>query len=181
MLKLLILLSLSSCVVAKQHNSTINPLAVEQTKQFAPLLGEWTITDSSLDKEGNWQAGAGADWNWYTILDGHAIQDDWIQPSLSKDIDNSKRQFGTNIRIYNPKKNQWEMAWASNGGKKIDTFTAVGSEGKIIMTGFYSGANTRITFYNMQANSFDWKMEFQSNTDASLWKEVYRIHGERRK
>lgn len=179
MLKILIALIISQGAFANEYS--INPLATEQTKQFATLLGKWEITDSSIDKQGKWQLGVGADWNWYTILDGHAIQDEWIQPSLSKDIDNNKRQYGTNIRIYNPQKNQWEMAWASNGGKKIDTFTAKGKDGTIIMTGIYSGENTRITFYNMKADTFDWKMEYQSKTDKNLWKEVYRIHGKRKK
>ena len=49
------------------------------------------------------------------------------------------------------------------------------------MRGFYAGNESRITFFNIQENSFDWKMEFQSKEDKSIWKEVYRIHGKRKK
>jgi len=158
----------------------INPLAATETNQFATLLGAWDIKDYSLDKNGKWQQGVGADWNWYTILDGHAIQDDWIQPPVSVKVDNGKRQYGTNIRIYNPKKQQWEMAWASNGGKKIDTFVATKQGDNIVMTGLFNGFNSRITFFNMKINSFDWKLEYQSKIDATIWNEVYRIKGSRK-
>lgn len=42
------------------------------------LLGHWAITDSTLDKQGQWQKGLGASWHFYPILNGHAVQDDWI-------------------------------------------------------------------------------------------------------
>lgn len=85
----LVLIVLAFSVHAEKSYQ-ISANAPEQTKHYAPLLGEWTITDSSLDKEGNWQQGRGADWNWYTILDGHAIQDDWISPSLSVEVEEGK-------------------------------------------------------------------------------------------
>jgi hypothetical protein len=170
----------SAIGTAENIKSEINPLAPKETQQFASLMGNWRITDSSLNKDGKWIAGSGADWNWYTILNGHAIQDDWIQPPLSKKVPVGKRQFGTNIRIYNPKEKRWEMAWASNAGKKIDTFKAKASEGRVVMRGLYAGNETRITFFNMKPKTFDWKMEVQSKTDKTKWKEVYRIHGEKK-
>ncbi|BDX08685.1 hypothetical protein [Planctobacterium marinum] len=91
----------------------INPNAPKETQQFEPLLGQWAITDFNLTADGRWQKGQGADWHWYTIFDGHAIQDDWIAPALNQDIPDSERQFGTNIRIFNPKENHWELAWMS--------------------------------------------------------------------
>lgn len=178
----LLILSMIVSQISHAKSLKINPLASEQTKQFASMLGEWKITDYALDKQGKWQKSTGADWNWYTILNGHAIQDDWIQPSLSTKLeDESKRGYGTNIRIYNPKTNLWEMAWASSNGKKVDNFSAKFEDNKIIMTGFYAGGNTRVTFYDMKPDSFEWKMEMQSKDDKKLWKEVYRIHGDRKK
>jgi hypothetical protein len=177
---LILILILPTLSFAINDKHTINPLAPPETKQYAPLLGNWKITDFSLDREGKWQAGSGADWNWYTILNGHAIQDDWIQPSLDQEIEAGKRQYGTNIRIYNSKNNKWNQIWTSIGNRKFDQFTANEKSGAIVMRGFYAGNESRITFFNMQANSFDWKMEFQSKEDKSIWKEVYRIQGKRK-
>lgn len=177
---LILLFFFPTLSLAIKDTYTINPLASVETKQYAPLLGNWEITDSSLDKEGKWQTGSGADWNWYTILNGQAIQDDWIQPSLDKKIEAGKRQYGTNIRIYNPEKGKWDQIWTSSGSKKFDQFTAIKKDGTIVMRGFYAGNESRITFFNIKTNSFDWKMEFQSKVDKSKWKEVYRIHGKRK-
>jgi len=174
---LIILLTLPTINFAK---SKINPLAPVETKQYAPLIGEWKITDSSLGKDGKWHAGQGADWNWYTILNGHAIQDDWISPPLSKETEKGKRQYGTNIRTFNPETSQWEQIWTSSNGKKIDSFSAKEKDGAIVMRGFYTGNESRITFFNLKTDTFDWKMEIQSKEDKSIWKEVYRIHGKRK-
>ncbi len=178
--KIVTLIALSLTFLA-HANLKINKNAPAETKQYAPLLGQWSITDSSIDKDGNWIQGPGADWNWYTILDGNAIQDDWIQPPLDIEVEQGKRQYGTNIRIYNPKEKHWEQIWTSISGRKIDRFTAVGKDGTIVMRGFYANNEARITFYNLKENTFDWKMEFQSKTDENIWTEVYRIHGIRKK
>lgn len=147
--------------------------------EMKKLLGHWQIKDSTLNPQGEWQVGQGASWHFYTILNGHAIQDDWIAPPLSQAEPAGGRQYGTNIRIYNPKENRWEMAWASVKGQKVDTFIAVEHEGKIIMTGDFNGQPSRITFYDIKANSFAWKLEFQQADDTSSWTEVYRITGTR--
>ncbi|BDX08686.1 hypothetical protein [Planctobacterium marinum] len=40
------------------------------------------------------------------------------------------------------------------------------------MRGTFSGNESKITFYDIQANRFHWKLEIKTDTD---WKEVYRI------
>lgn len=87
------------------------------------------------------------------------------------------RQFGTNIRIFNPAEQRWEMAWASSKGQKVDTFTATENDGQIIMTGQFNGNTSRITFFDFKADSFDWKLEYQPADKT--WLEVYRIKGVR--
>jgi len=141
------------------------------------LLGEWEITDSSLNQQGQWQAGNGASWHFYPILNGQAVQDDWIAPALDQPEPEAGRQYGTNIRIFNPKETRWEMAWASVKGQKVDTFTAIETDDAIIMSGLFNGNTSRITFFDIQANSFAWKLELQQ--PDKTWLEVYRIKGKR--
>lgn len=150
----------------------INPAAPQQTQQFAPLLGSWEITDYQLQGDGNWAEGKGADWHWYAILDGYAIQDDWIAPPQAIEVADIERQYGTNVRIFNPDKARWEMAWMSKKGQQMDTFTAVADNGQLVMEGEFSGNNARITFYDITASTFQWKMEFLQD---QKWREVYRI------
>ena len=172
---ILAVLVFSQLILADETDSTDTKTITMENTLFNHLIGNWSIEDWSLSKEGQWQSGQGADWNWYKILDGNAIQDDWIAPSLSDKVQKGKRQFGTNIRIFNPKKSQWEMAWMASTGQKLDTFTAVEDSEKIVMSGFYNGANSKITFFNITVKSFDWKLELQQKDES--WIEVYRIKG----
>jgi len=148
-----------------------------QTEQFARLLGHWKIQDYRLDEDNQWQEGPGAQWHFYWILDGNAIQDDWISPALDQPAPETGRQYGTNIRIFNPKLKHWEMAWVSNTGAKVDIFTAKSRSGNLIMKGNYNGIATRITFYDMDLK-FSWKMERKSHIDQQ-WHEIYRIKAKR--
>lgn len=167
------------CFISISSNAEEEQLSKQLSNSLMKnLLGEWVISDSSLDKQGQWQAGKGASWHFYTILNGQAIQDDWIAPALDQPEPETGRQFGTNIRIYNPKENRWEMAWASVKGQKVDTFTAIEHDGAIIMSGQFNGQTSRITFYDIKTNNFAWKLELQQPNE--LWLEVYRINGTRK-
>ncbi len=146
----------------------------KRTLHFGRLVGQWEIKDQSLSKAGKWQAGPGANWNFYWILGGSAIQDDWISPGYNTPAPKQGRQFGTNIRIFNPNTSKWEMAWTSNTGKKVDTFEAVSTEESMVMQGIYNNQPTRITFYNITNQRFSWKMEKQ-NSDTKAWQAVYKI------
>ncbi|MEZ5473284.1 MAG: hypothetical protein R3E90_16060 [Marinicella sp.] len=148
-----------------------------QSSVMSELIGNWKVEDSSVNAQGEWQTGQGASWHFYPILNGHAIQDDWISPPLTQAEPANGRQYGTNIRIFNPKENRWEMAWASVKGQKVDTFVATEQDRKIIMTGLFNGQNSRITFYDIKKDSFNWKLEFQQSDQS--WHEVYRIKGKR--
>lgn len=172
-----LLVTFSSYIAA---NQTINPNAPNETQQFAQLLGKWQVKDFQLQKDGSWKPGKGADWNWYTILDGHAIQDDWISPSMGTKVENSQRQFGTNIRIYNPKLERWELAWASKFGQQVDTFTAKKVGNDLQMLGLFSGTDSKITFFEITPTSFRWKLETRKS-ETDKWLEVYRIEGVRKR
>ncbi len=153
-------------------SQSLSPTSSIETSQFGRLVGNWKIHDFSLNQKGEWQPGNGADWNFYWILGGAAIQDDWISPPMGQQSLSNTRQFGTNIRIFNPKLNRWEMAWAANTGNKIDFFSAKEINNQLVMQGELNGAESRITFYDITQRQFLWKLEQQN---AGIWKEIYRI------
>jgi hypothetical protein len=93
-----------------------------------------------------WQPAGGAQWKFYWILGGTAIQDDWISPAPDKPAPKVVRQYGSNIRIFNAKLKRWEMAWAANNGGEIDTFNAVAEGKSVVMSGF-STARTRVLHF----------------------------------
>jgi len=158
---------------------TLNPNAPPETAQFGQLVGQWTIRDENRQPDGSWVEGAGAEWNWYYVLDGYAVQDDWIAPIPNAPDGGPSMQYGTNLRIYNPQAQQWEMAWTSSTGPSIATFTATQEGDSLVMLGiFAAGRPNRITFFDITENTFEWKLEIQQQNES--WQEMYRIHGTRK-
>lgn len=156
-----------------------HPDAPAQLDAMAPLIGEWAITTETRQQDGSWQESGWAQWNFYFILEGHAIQDDWLagDPPIG---DPPMLQRGTNIRIYDPAEDRWEMAWIANSARSLSTYMATNEpDGSVVMTSHWGVPNMRrITFFDMQEDSFEWKLEL-SNDEGETWLEVFRIHGSR--
>lgn len=66
-----------------------------------------------MQEDGNWTSSI-ATWTFEYILDGHGVQDYWVNPADIKTDPDSKDYLGTNIRIYNPKEQKWQCAWVEN-------------------------------------------------------------------
>lgn len=180
-ISLLVLLSFNSSANPNSTDTEINvqqmsKMAPSQTMHYGRLVGNWEIKDQSLGKDGKWVDGPGANWNFYWILGGNAIQDDWISPGYKTPAPEKGRQFGTNIRIFNPKSNQWDMAWIANTGKKVDTFKATSNEQSMVAGGVYNNQPTRISFFDITDKRFSWKMEKQ-DPKTKEWQAIYKIEG----
>lgn len=133
-IRLVVTWMLLVCLISGTSHADLGLLSNQLEKSLMKgLIGNWDISDSSLTSDGSWQEGLGATWHFYPILNGHAIQDDWISPPENKPEPPTGRQYGTNIRIFNPEKNHWEMAWMSVKGQKLDQFSAIEEGGKVIM------------------------------------------------
>jgi hypothetical protein len=145
------------------------------------LLGEWDAFQIKKNSTGQWSGDTTyAQWHWYTILDGDAIQDDWIGFSKNQESKQQPYIAGRNIRIYNSDEKQWYMTWIGRGSKKLAHFKAVNENNMVIMSGKnISGRHVHNTFFNITANSFDWKQEWTFD-EGKNWIEVSRIHCKRR-
>lgn len=158
-------------------SQTLNNNAPAETESLGRLIGKWDAKIERLDNDGNWNPGTNKiEWHWYFILNGHAIQDDWITEKLTGDGSDSTLVYGTNIRIYNKDENKWYMAWLHGDGRKLATFTAVNENDKVIMEGTNaSGREVRITFFDIKENSFEWQQEWTFD-DGKNWTVVAKIH-----
>lgn len=144
----------------------VNPKAPKEIEEFGQFVGSWDCTISNLTKDGSWKEDK-ATWVWKYILNGMAIQDYWTNADL----------MGTNIRIFDPKKNKWINTWTENGN--------------LIMSGLWDANKTEngnielhdgtgewlIIFFNIRDNSFDWKWDFLQE-DGSM-KTMSKIYGTR--
>lgn len=156
--------------------------APAELSHWAKLIGEWSTAEEGLAPDGSeWQSSNGADWNFYWSFDGWGIRDDYTSPPMSEAVDDeSKRQRGTNLRIFNTTTEQWVMTWLTPLSTQPQNFTATSTDEQIVMlsdTANPQGFFGRITFFDMKDTSFEWKLEWSK--DKEQWMEVYRIHGSR--
>lgn len=179
-MKKLTALMLAMAWVGQATAAGIADGAPPELAHWETMIGEWSTTEEGLKPDGSaWEPSKGADWNFYWSFDGWGIRDDYTSPPMSEAVeDESKRQRGTNLRIYNPEKKQWVMTWLTIASQEPATFTAISTDDEIVMLSTVAnpqGFWGRITFFDMTEDSFEWKLEWSK--DKESWFEVYRIHG----
>ena len=176
----LLLVTLISCNSQNEKsgvykNQKLNPDAPQETELLGQLEGTWDAEQTVLNRDGTWGDPKLSKWKWYYILDGHAIQDDWI----TIDSLNNEQVVGTNIRIFNSEENKWYMAWIDKTNRRLASFTAVNDIGSIIMDGTNAnGRRIKNTFFNITENEFDWKQEWTFD-EGKTWVVVTKIHNTR--
>jgi hypothetical protein len=165
------------------YPGTIAEGAPAELMHWGKLVGQWSTVEERFKTDGSgWEASKSADWDFFWAFNGWGIQDNYTSPPLSVAVpDESARQRGINLRIYDPEEKRWVLTWLTVKSSKPATFTAISSDEKIVMLaddpnpqGFYG----RVTFFDITATTFEWKLEWSK--DQQQWQEVYRIHGSRK-
>lgn len=157
--------------------------APPELRHWERLIGEWSTAEEGLQPDGaTWAPSNGADWHFYWGFDGWGIRDEYTSPPLSEAVeDESTRQRGTNLRIFNPDTGKWVMTWLTIASTEPVSFTATSSDEEIVMLSDIAnpqGYFGRITFFDIEPDSFEWKLEWSK--DKTSWFEVYKIHGTRK-
>ena len=153
--------------------------APSELMHWGKLAGQWTCTEEALGPDGKtWQSAGTSDWDFLWAFDGWGIQDNYFSPSRAEALeDESKRQRGINLRIYNPAEKKWILTWLTTQSTTPTFITAISDNEKILMsstTPSAQGYHNQVTFFDMSPSKFEWKMEVSK--DKEEWTEVYRIH-----
>lgn len=147
--------------------------------QFGRLVGDWDIRQWRMDSTGTFPAEPlPARWIFRYALDGHAVQDFWIEPPPGQPvIPGEHRQYGTNLRAYDAENDRWNIVWTSSDDPGLSTYTAERKGEELIMVGDYERQRpSRIVYSDITENSFRWRLEFQT---ADGWLTVSRIEATR--
>lgn len=149
-----------------------------ELQQFGRLVGAWECTGFTRQKDGEWQPNPWKNtWTWYWALDGRAIQDVWEAPPESP----SGASIGTNLRVYDVNTGTWHMAWTTTLTNQFDLFTATQQGEDMVMEGRIPGRGprpehfARITFHDMQPQSYLWRYEASLSGQPDTWKEQARL------
>lgn len=146
----------------------LNPEAPPETAQFAFLVGEWECKTKFMKPDGSGYQQGRATWTGYFILDGWAIQDDWV--GYGPD---GKEGHGTNLRSFNPRTGKWDNRWLPAGSLQWAYFEAEQRGDTLVMTG---GEGTdprgeyvdRNVFYDVSPHGFRWRKD-RSYDGGETW------------
>lgn len=168
--------ALSSVLMNETEGCMSGPVA-----QFGRYIGDWDIADQGLQKDGvTWKPGNGARWNFTCVAGGAAVQDFW----MPNDAEGNKLPGGgTNLRIYEPKTESWEIAWATTGAPGFTHINAKQNDAGDIVMHFVSPEQNpprRIIFYTPTDEGWDWSMDM-SFDGGENWTTVYKIKATPRK
>ena len=149
----------------------LNPDAPTETEQFQFMIGKFKCQDSLLIN-GNWKQST-ATWESSYILNGFGIRDTYRNDSYA----------GTSIRFFNTSKKKWDVYFFGMPGEHTGLWEGEKVDGKMIMRQKRSGLNgesleSRLTFYNIDENSFDWKGELW-DLDQWIATENWKIKAKR--
>lgn len=173
--------------IANAQNFTAGEMAEgapAELMHWGQLVGQWSTTEEALKQDGSgWEPSKGADWDFFWAFSGWGIQDNYTSPPASEPLaDESNRQRGINLRIYNPSEKKWVLTWLTTGSKTPLSMTATSTNERIVMLSDdkdQRGNYKRFTFFDISKNKFEWTLEWSQ--DQETWREVYRIHATKKK
>lgn len=144
-------------------------------EQFGRYLGDWNIEDQGLQQDGKtWAPGNGARWNFTCVGNGIAVQDFWMPNGAAG---GPPPGVGTNLRIYDPNTQQWEITWTATRSPGFSHIRAKEDEGGNIVMHYVSPEQNpprRITFFPPTDKGWDWVMEVSLDS-GETWTAVYKI------
>jgi hypothetical protein len=154
----------------------LSPDAPPETAQFAFLIGAWNCKTRGMGPDGAIQDGPDASWTGYYILDGWAIQDDWVSPGPD-----GKLFRGTNVRSFNQKTGKWDNRWLPTGSLQWKYFDAEQVGEAMVMTGEDTDGMDRSfldrnTFHEIETDSWKWRKDRSFDGGESWIEGVAFIH-----
>ena len=126
-----------------------HPEHAEALMLFGRFVGEWDFDWVAYDRDGEQSSAERGEWIFDWVLEGRAVQDVWIVPA---------REYGTTIRVYDPRLDVWLVTWHGpvNGARR--TFVARRSGDEIVQEGRTErGHPMRWIFSEIAEDSFSWR------------------------
>ena len=164
-----------------------HPRAPENLEAFGQLAGIWQAEQEMLGQDGQWHPGAPALWVWRYDLDGYVVRDLWLH-TAEQLPDYLAKMNGpymlTSLRTYDSATEQWQVAWAANGGDAspgadFGTFQAVAQDNQVVMQADSEMGKQRVIFSEISRDHFAWRSEYSA--DGENWIAIMRVKARRRR
>jgi hypothetical protein len=136
-----------------------------QMMLYGRFVGSWTGTMSYLADEVRRERSVDVHFGW--VLEGRAVQDVWIAPSRTGD-DAPVVMYGTTIRIYDPRRDLWEITWLNPVSGAINRMTGREVGPDIVQEYRDGGVRSQWMFTEITPASFRW-ISRNSSDEGSTW------------
>ena len=149
-----------------------HPQHQEKLKPYEIFVGAWEFDWVGHKDDGSTWTVPG-EWHFSWILEGRAIQDNWICPG-SKLRGTGKYpdgEYGTTIRFYDFKEDCIKIVWIGPILSQLNIFKAHQIDDQIIQSEIMigdQGKNSRWVFKNISENSFKWEA-YNSSDNQKTW------------
>ena len=142
---------------------------------FGALIGAWDIIWMDHVDAAEIRKVKG-EWIFSRVLDGTAVQDTFIVPSRAeaKLHPQPDAEYGTTIRIYNPKTECWDIFYGCMG----EAYRLTGEkQGDALVLTENTGHTMRYIFSGITYTSFTWRKEIM--VEDGNWKVIARVEAAR--
>ncbi len=151
--------------------------APEVRAQFGRLVGEWRCTGETRQPDGTFKPTPGESrWTFFYTLGAQAVGDVFEPPA------DTGGPVGINLRVYDPDRKVWVLAWTTPKLRRYDQFEARQEGDALVMRGDlaakapFPAHTARITFSELREDSFEWRYEAAQQGTDGPWQEFSRIH-----
>jgi hypothetical protein len=144
---------------------------------FGQFIGSWDIEATYWDHEGNVIGERRGEWHFGWVLQGRAVQDVLIGPSLDEQLRTGEPalEYGSSFRLYDPRSATWRVTWFAPISGTIVDLTARQAGDRIVLEGSEpNGALNRWVFSDITAEACVWTGH-ESVDEGRTWLLVERM------
>jgi hypothetical protein len=174
---------MSSLFIETLVASTPHPATYEKLKPYEPLIGDWDFDWVGHKDDGTTWTVPG-EWFFSWILEGRAIQDNWICPSISLRSTGKypTGQYGTTIRFYDENEDSVKAIWVGAANSQVNLFKVSFLDHQIVQQEIVIGQKpgmARWVFSEITPESFKWEA-YLSENDGKEWNLTQEVFARRK-
>ena len=144
---------------------------------FEQFVGVWRTHIRYLQPDNSADRQAIGHWEFSLALDGRAVTDVWRVPSHTVPADDTQREVGLCVRIWDPRLQLWRFTFHSTASTTVIHMYAQQIGNDIVLERAEPGRIERWVFHAIQPDAFSWRNEMSLN--GSSWQTVQTVEARR--
>ena len=157
-----------------------NPDQMGKLMLFGQFVGSWDL-DATFIEDGI-ESHTTGEWHFDWILQGRAIQDVLVFPTLSsaEDAVTAGHKIGTSIRFYDHRAETWKVVWINPTSGQMYKLTGGKVDDEIILDGDpHDGEPTKWIFSEITDRTFVWR-GIVSDDGRATWRLIQEMQARKR-